>query len=103
MKSDYRTISVERVTNFAKTSSIERLVLAKRNIEEYISICDYDAESITPEILAPNTDQDTQRRLIKAKLIILEKRGAAYQFLTIINKEIETRMQAYEAKNRPAK
>lgn len=103
MKRDYRDIPVQEVINFAKNANLPRLLQAKRNIEEYMDICDYDAESMTPEILAPDTDLDTQRRLIKAKLIILEKRGAAHQFLTIIKEEMETRMEAYESKNRLAK
>lgn len=102
MKNDYRNIPVQKVINFAESANFSRLVQAKRNIEEYIHKCDYSAENLTTEILAPYTNLYTQRRLVKAKLIILEERGAAHEFLTIIQKEMDTRMQAYEAERRAA-
>lgn len=100
MKNDYRNIPVQKVINFAESANFSRLVRAKRNIEEYMHKCDYSAENLTSEILAPYTKLNTQRRLVKAKLTILEERGAAYEFLTIIQKEMDARMQEYETKMR---
>lgn len=100
MNNDYRNIPVQKVINFAESANFSRLVRAKRNIEEYMHKCDYSAENLTTEILAPYTKLNTQRRLVKAKLIILEERGAAYEFLTIIQKEMDERMQEYETRMR---
>lgn len=103
MKTNYRNIPVQKVINFSETANFSRLVQAKRNIEEYLDKCDYSTENLTSQILAPYVNIYEQRRLVKTKLIILEERGAAYEFLTIIKKEMETRMQAHEIKMRAAK
>lgn len=102
MKNDYRNIPVQKVIDFAESANFSRLVLAKRNLEEYMLKCDHSAENLTTEILAPYTNLYIQRRLVKAKLIILEERGAAYEFLAIINKELDTRQQEYEKRMRAA-
>lgn len=102
MKNDYRNIPVQKVIDFAESVNFSRLVRAKRNIEEYMHKCDYSAENLTTEILAPYSNLYTRRRLVKAKLIILEERVAAYEFLTIIQKEMDTRMQEYEKRMRAA-
>lgn len=102
MKNDYRNIPVQKVIDFAESANFSRLVRAKRNIEEYMYKCDYSAENLTTEILAPYTNLNIQRRLVKAKLIILEERGAAYEFLNIIKKEMDARMQEYETRMRAA-
>lgn len=102
MKSNYRNIPVQKVIDFAKSANFSRLVLAKRNIEEYMQKCDYSAENLTEEITAPYTHYDTLKWLVRAKLNILHERGAAYEFLTIIQKEIDTKMQEYEKRMRAA-
>lgn len=103
MKTNYRYIPAQKVITFAEGASFIRLFQAKRNIEEYMDKCDCSAENITSQILAPYTSAREQRRLLKTKNIILEERGAAYEFRTIIEKEMETRAQAFEAKTMAAK
>lgn len=100
MNNDYRNIPVQKVIDFAESANFSRLVRAKRNIEEYIYKCDYSAENLTTEILAPNTSLYAQRRLVNAKITILVERGAAYKFLAIIQKEMDARMQEYETRMR---
>lgn len=100
MKTDYRTIPAEKVINFAKNASLQRLLVAQINIEEYIEKCDYSTEELTTEILEATYNRNTQIRLLETKFTILEKRGAAYEFLTIIKKEMKTRAQAYEERER---
>lgn len=103
MKINYRNIPVQEVIIFAENANFTRLVQAKRNIEEYMDKCDCSAENLTSQILAPYTNIYEQRRLVRTKLIILEERGAAYEFRTIIEKEMEARMQAFETKIKAAK
>ena len=100
MKPDYRNIPVQNAINFAKNANIQTLIVEKMNLEEYIHKCDYSDENLTAELLSPDTDYNTKRRFVKAKCIILEKRGAAYEFLTIIKNEMEIRTRAYEQRER---
>ena len=100
MKTDYRNIPVQKAINFAKSANIQTLMVEKMNLEEYIHKCDYSTENLTEEILDPNSDFNSKRYLIKVKCTILEKRGAAHEFLTIIKKEMEVRTQAYEERER---